>query len=207
MGMYKSLKKALETPEDVTTLKLALKNDTLPLELFSFKNLETLYLQAPELKALPSEFFNLVKLKTLYVSSPKLSIIPEAVLLLPELRNLSFTGCQVREFKLSIGKNIFIESLQLNKNNLDALPLNLEHIESLKVLNLADNNLSEFKLNLANLTHLKVLNLDRNGLQTIPTEVIIKMQSLNTISLDGNKFSEDEKAKISSELGYWFGEI
>ena len=175
--------------------------------LFTLKNLEILYLQAPELRFLPKEFFLLTKLKTLYITAPKLTKVAQEIILLPSLLNLSLTGCQINELCLSIGKVTKIESLQLNKNKLESLPKNLEHIESLKVLNLADNQLKVFNLNLANLTSLMSLNLDRNGIEEIPTEVIKKMKSLNTISLDGNKFPEDEKAKITRELGYWFGEI
>ena len=207
MGIFKNLKKALDDIENATTLKLSVKGSELPCELYQLRNLEALYIQSKELENVGTKIRELTNLTTLYISSKPLSSVPEEVLLLPNLINLSLTGCRVLEFKLSIGKKTIVKNLQLNKNDLSQLPKNLEHIESLQSLNLADNSLSEFKLNLANLIELKMLNLDRNGLESIPTEIIMKMKSLNSISLDGNKFSEEEKAKITSELGYWFGEI
>lgn len=207
MAIFKSLNKALLTPLDVTTLKINIKTEELPKEIVQFENLKALYIQSDSLNTIPDYIKELVSLQIFYASSPVLETVPESLITMPNLETLSLTGCRIKTFELTPQSTIGLTSLQLNKNELDQLPKNLEHLESLETLNLADNNLGDFKVSLVNLINLKKLNLDRNSLSELPIETIKKMNSLNSISLDGNIFSDTEKEQIQTQLGYWFGEI
>ena len=207
MAIFKSLKKALASPHEVTTLKIKVTSKDLPSELSQFHNLSALYITSDTLSDLNIDFDAFNNLETIYITSPALENIPEKFLKLPHLIHLNLAGCHIKKFELTSQTSINLKSLSLNKNKLDSLPINLEQIESLETLNLADNNLSQFKIELMNLIHLKRLNIDRNNLIELPIDLIKKFKSLKMISLDGNKFSPEAQEKISQELGYFFGEL
>jgi Leucine-rich repeat (LRR) protein len=52
------------------------------------------------------------------------------------------------------------------------------------------------------LIRLKRLNLDQNQFSLFP-DIIGKMSSLSHLSIDGNAFSEDEKARIQRQYHIW----
>ena len=97
MAIFKSLKKASQSPEDVTTLKIKVK-DKLPLELLSFKNLTALYLQSDELEEIDIPLFKLENLQTLYIQSKKLELVPSHITKCPSLISLNLKNCNIKHF-------------------------------------------------------------------------------------------------------------
>ena len=69
MAIFKSLKKALEAPQEATVLKIKTKVATLPNELFTLTNLTQLYIQSSELKTVQEDIAALSKLETVNIQS------------------------------------------------------------------------------------------------------------------------------------------
>lgn len=207
MGLYKNLKKALENPSDVSTLKLTVSKEVLPEELFTFTNLDTLYLQSKKLNQIDDRIAELKNLKILYIKSAELKEIPNSLICLPQLETLNLAECRIEKFVLEAPYQGKFHTLFLNKNHLESIPQNLEQLESLTTLNLSDNQLNTFDQKILNLFKLKKLSLDRNKIEKLPVDQVKKLKELQSLSLDGNPFSAEQKELIQNKLNYWFGEI
>lgn len=207
MAIFKNLKKALANTDQAYTLNIKVKSTTVPAEIAELKNLEALYLKSDQLEKLDFPFEKLSKLKVFYIQAPKLETLPENLLTHPSLETLSASECHINSLEILPQQNFNLKTLLLNKNKLDQVPQYLEHLESLENLNLSDNKLSALPEVLRLLNNLKTLSLNRNQLTHIPIELIKNWKSLHSLSLDGNKFTQETRQIIEQELNYWFGEL
>ena len=115
MGLYKTLNKALKAPiEDVTTLKIKFKNQTLPLDIFSFVALDTLFIQSDELEYIPEQIENLKTLTQVHIQAKNLKQVPKELVTLPQLRVLSLNNCHNYNKFISNIYSLFITSRNTN---------------------------------------------------------------------------------------------
>ena len=134
---YMDLKEALEHPEMVIKLELRKqKLKTFPVEIFQFKNLQSLNLSKNQLKELPDSIYKLTDLQYLDVSHNKISSLPK-----------------------EIGKCTNLYYLNANNNELFGLPPQIGNLEKLRTLDLWSNELADFPETLKNLTYLNVLDV------------------------------------------------
>ncbi len=134
---YMDLKEALEHPEMVIKLELRKqKLKTFPVEIFQFKNLQSLDLGRNQLKELPDSIYKIAQLQYLDVSHNKLSSLPK-----------------------EIGKCTHLFYLNANNNDLYGLPPQIGNLEKLRTLDLWSNELADFPENLKNLKELNVLDV------------------------------------------------
>ncbi|XP_063972964.1 protein phosphatase PHLPP-like protein isoform X2 [Diachasmimorpha longicaudata] len=129
--------------------------------------------------------------KKLDLSSTGLSRIPEST--------LDFSSAE----EILLGRNMLantesnlvilkrfprLRALQLDRNELKAIPRELLELNRLTSLNLSDNKVEEVTGEIHRLVNLRELVLDRNGIKELPPEIEL-LTELRNISLAGNKLT------------------
>lgn len=96
--------------------------------------------------------------------------------------------------------NSRLESLDLSHNQLTgALPAEVRHLSSLKILKLNDNLFTGVPAEVGQLQNLEILDLSNNQLTGLPHELgnLLKLKQLN---VSGNAYSEQDLSVIRSSL-------
>ncbi len=202
MKLFKSLPSALEAINEVEALKLDLKTEKFPPELFFFPNLKELYLEGSctELPKLGNPW---PKLKVLSIKWPDFKGDLAALFSLPSLENLKILETPQKRLLLPLGvAGAPIKSLTIKGCVLEILPEEISMLTQLSELNLTKNDLSKLPRSFPTLSMLKRCNLDQNKFSKFP-DLIREMSGLSHLSIDGNDFSEDEKARIQREFHIW----
>ncbi len=196
--LFKNLKQALAEREQVTGLKLSLKEKKLPDELFVFPNLRELYLDASELTELPHEL-ELPKLQLLQLKAPKFKNSLTAVFNLPSLENLKTLETPLYPLRLSLGHTLApLRFVTLKDAKLKELPFEFGDLKTLEELHLPNNLFTDLPLSFKALQKLKRLNLDHNKFERFP-EILTHLKGLKHLSLDSNPFPELEIERIQRE--------
>lgn len=134
---YYTLESALKEPEKVYRLRLQNKKlDSIPKEIFQFKNLRQLDLSKNKIKEVPPEIGNLKQLEILDLSKNEIEVFTKEICFLP---------------------NVTI--LRMSRNNLVNIPAEIENLQKLEVLDLWDNDLAGFPESLSKLESLKSFDL------------------------------------------------
>jgi Leucine-rich repeat (LRR) protein len=178
MRLYKNLNEAIREREKVKALKVSVKGEDFPEELFHFSQLEELYLDG-NCRTFPKEPSAWSALRTLSLKWPCFNGDLSFVFALPSLENLTIKDCELEE-----------------------LPLDLSMLWKIHEMNLSGNRLSKLPPTFPELTNLKRLNLDQNQFETFP-DLVKSMKSLHHLSIDQNLFSEEEKARIQRLFHIW----
>lgn len=199
MKLYKNLQTALKEREDVTAIKIVLKEAKFPTELFDLPNLEEVYLEG-ECQNFPDKMTSWNKLKVLSIKWNQFSGDLSSVLSLPMLENLKILETPMKMFLLPLGKiNAPLKFLTIKSSGLERLPEEISMCTQLQELHLPGNKLSTLPFSFKELQKLKRLNLDHNKFKNFPDQ-IKTMKNLGHLSIDGNLFSEEEKARIQREF-------
>jgi Leucine-rich repeat (LRR) protein len=177
-------------------------NGSLPPELGSLSNLESLYLADIQLSGIiPSQLGNLSSLEVLYLSSDQLSgSIPSGLGNLGNLRSLYLYGSQLSgSIPFELGNLNNLEELYLTYTRLSgSIPPELGNLSNLKYFYLSDSQLTgSIPSELGNLGNLEVLYLGYNQLSgSIPPE-LGNLANLKEMDLSSNRLS----GSIPPELG------
>jgi Leucine-rich repeat (LRR) protein len=199
MKLYKSLSVALREREEVRYLKLTIKEDQLPPEIFFFSELEELYLEGG-ITQIPHLGNPFPKLRVLSLTLPNFTGSLAEVFTLPSLENLKIIGTPQKRLLLPIGVvNSRIKFLTIKNCGLESLPEEIDVLAALEEANLSLNELSRLPQSLPALSQLKRLNLDSNKFSKFP-DVVKQAPSLFHLSIDNNPFSEDERARIQRDF-------
>jgi len=197
--MYKKLAQALSERENVTALKLSIKDKSIPAELFVFPNLKELYLEAPALLDLPSDLSGWSALTVLQLKAPHFRGSLAPVFRLPKLVNLKTTETPLHPLKLALGGSAApLRFLTLKDAGLKELPLEFGELSSIEEMHLMGNELSELPPTFRELQRLKWLNLDNNKFTRFP-QALTELPHLKHLSLDHNDFSDEELARIQRD--------
>jgi Leucine-rich repeat (LRR) protein len=149
--VFKDLKEALKNPELVYVLELKrLKGDDFPMEVFQFKNLESLNLSKNSFRSIPYEIGQLKKLRYLNLSKNNIKKLPESIGDLSNLEQLIISQNVLTELPRSIGKLKKLSFLDIWSNELDHFPDEIANCESLKTIDMRgilmpDNKHAELK--------------------------------------------------------------
>jgi Leucine-rich repeat (LRR) protein len=197
--MFKKLAAALVERENVTALKITIKEKTLPPELFVFPNLKELYLEAPALLDFPHDVSGWSALTLLQLKAPAFKGSLAPVFRLPRLVNLKTSDTPLHPLKLALGGAAApLRFLTLKDAGLKVLPLEFGELTTIEEMHLMGNELTELPVTFKQLAKLRWLNLDSNQFKTFPA-VLGQLPSLKHLSLDGNAFSEEEKERIQRD--------
>lgn len=134
---FYSLNAALKNPEKVYKLRLQKqKLESIPDEVFMFKNLRTLDLSKNNIKDIDTRIAELKYLENLDLSKNEIDTFPEVI-------------CEIRKLKV----------LKMSRNNMEEIPVQIENLGFLETLELWDNDFSVFPESMSNLKSLKSLDL------------------------------------------------
>ncbi|MCR9205207.1 MAG: hypothetical protein NXH75_11550 [Halobacteriovoraceae bacterium] len=174
-------------------LKLRKNQSTLPTEKLT-EDLTSLEILGDSIQKIPS-LAHLKECRFLFINAPEVTVLGELppnlnILKLrgvrtlpnqiPPVTTLSLSHLGVSPFPMDISLPHSVETLDLNGNQLEALPSALLECRSLKRLNLDNNNLTELPKSFFELTQ------------------------LNHLSLDNNPLTEDCKNTLFKSFGIWF---
>ncbi len=202
MKLYKNLTTALKEREQVTAIKLSIKEKQFPTALFDLTNLTEAYLDG-ECTEFPDHIHGWKNLKTLSIKWDFFSGDLSGLFSLPSLENLKIIETPMKHFLLPLGKiNAPLKYLTIKSCKLEKLPEEISMCASLLEMHLPGNKLSTLPFSFKDLTHLRRLNLDHNLFHEFPDQIKL-MKNLGHLSIDGNEFSEEEKARIQREFHIW----
>jgi len=135
--VYTSLEKALLEPDSVVVLKLRRnKLDSIPPEVFRFKNLRELDLGNNRITRIPANIGELEKLEILNLERNALVTIGKEIGTLRRLRYLDLGMNQIQALPFEVGKLINLEYLQIWGNEITALPNSVSKLENLRWLDM-----------------------------------------------------------------------
>lgn len=200
--IFKSLNKALQSPDQVKILMLKLqKEERVPETISKFINLEEIYIQGDNI--VDSHLDVSPTVKHIALNSTKLSQLDPTIFNLPNLQILNLKACNLTTLPKITKINNCIKTIYLNNNVIEQLDGSIEFLQGLSTLFLNCNKLRSLPPEFVKLKNLTRLNLDHNQFEILP-ECLFKMNNIKHLSLDQNQFTEDEKLNISEKLSIWF---
>lgn len=146
--VYINLDSALKNPEAVIRLNLERsKFKKLPESVLHFKNLRELNINNNKLKELPAWLSNLEALERLYVSKNKIEEFPEVICELKKLKALVLSRNDLYAISPCIGDLTKLEALDIWETNVAALPIEMQNIKQLKLLDMRAIQMNENEQN------------------------------------------------------------
>ena len=185
---------------DITAFNLQSQNiEIIPTQIFDFKNIVILLLDANKLTTLPDSIVKFTKLQYLTLKSNRLQYLPVEIGKLINLRHLDLTYNKLVNFPIVLGGLVNLQHLNLGNNKLIKIPVEIGKLTNLRYLNLSSNQLVNLPIELGDLVNLQRLDLDNNQLKNLPVE-LEKLKNLRTIVLWNNQISKEEQEKIRKLL-------
>lgn len=168
-----------------------------PDEIERLANLTTLVLHSNEIAALPCAIAKLAKLKVLDCSRNKLASIPEELGSHSQLSTINLASNLLRDVpshstctKLSI--------LNLSNNQLETFPdICYTELVHLSEIHVNGNRIAEIPVTINRLQGLKILNLADNLISVVPSE--LADCKLKEVYLKGNKLSDRRLTKLINQ--------
>lgn len=153
---------------------------TLPKWLFQFVHLKFIQLSGNVLETIPCEIGELINLEYFDVSNNKLTKLPKQIYQLNKLQFLNL--CDNGIYSLDRGKSI---KNKFTNEHIERIFIKIDigSMKSLKTLNIEKNRLTEIPLELATSDSLTELFLNDNDLVEIPTK-IMSMKSLKVLEAE-----------------------
>ncbi|GBN66061.1 Leucine-rich repeat-containing protein 47 [Araneus ventricosus] len=168
----------------------------LPSDIGQLTNLTRMILSYNELNKLPSEIQNLKKLKILDVSHNALSELPSGLSDLSELMSLNVSVNQLTEIP-ALNETLKLVTLNICCNKFPTIPVSICDPKLIHFTDLIANNnlISEIPVEIEQLGSLKVLDLGENQLVNIPGE-LGGCNKLKELNLKGNKLKDKRLLKL-----------
>lgn len=210
MKVY-DLTSALENKE--TTKALFIHNralDIFPEEIFQLSNLVQLELSLNRLSSIPEKILQLQQLQIVNFNKNRFQAIPAFICQLSHLQKVSFNKNKIVDFSNIVNhKNIQsislidnriehfpeldhiskLSVLQLSNNNINALPVHMNRLRNLTVLEIASNQLTRLAAAIGKCTDLQKLNIAHNKIKTIPRS-IKNLQQLSSLIANNNQINQ-----------------
>ena len=120
--VFTSIEDAAKSPEEVYRMKLKIKADSLPEELFQFTNLQELVVSHCKLSVLNVRIGELTQLQRLDVSANHLVVLPESICQLKNLKELIINRNIIAALPENIGNMVSLEYIDAWNNPLYVLP-------------------------------------------------------------------------------------
>ncbi|XP_003494147.1 leucine-rich repeat-containing protein 47 [Bombus impatiens] len=166
-----------------------------PEEIGKLQNLTTLVLHSNEISKIPNTIEKLGKLKVLDCSRNKLTSLPDEIGKLPQLTTMNFSSNLLRSLPTQIG-NIKLTILNLSNNQFEAFPdvcyPELIHLTEIYV---NGNQIKEIPVTINQLASLKIINVADNLISVIPGEVA-DCNKLKELYLKGNTLTDKRLSKL-----------
>ncbi|KAG7672500.1 putative Plant intracellular Ras-group-related LRR protein 7 [Nannochloris sp. 'desiccata'] len=147
----------------------------------------------------PRGISNLTNLRVLLLDNNRIRTLPKAVFDLPKLERLNLAHNYLMELPRSIRKLKSLKYLDICNNKLVSLPRELGELQSLEELHASSNALARLPVDLAKLERLRLIIAESNTIDSVPSEVLLYCENLQTIALHGNPITLE---KLQETKGY-----
>jgi internalin A len=187
LTVYTDIKKANRDPEKVEILDLSGKGmKKFPEELKNFTNLRELNLSGNCFVTIPAWIEKCEKLEVLKLEVACLESIPTQLANLEKLKELSLVGNKLEEIDFDLNKLNKLEKLSLDVCFLKESPI-LDSLTSLNTLLIADNFLTKLPIGIENLKNLEVLDISGNPFDSASFEIgkLIGLKKLRHLQVTG----------------------
>lgn len=145
--VFTSIDEALKTPDSVYRLKLKIKADSLPEEIFQFTNLQELVVAKCRLSVINSRIGELHFLQRFDASNNQLVRLPASLCDLSYLKELIISRNHIEELPNNIGNLLNLEYIDAWDNPLYSLPESISQLRfSLKEIDLRQIELRDEEL-------------------------------------------------------------
>ena len=175
----KSMKEALQNPEDVYELTLRnTRTKYLSPNIKKLTNLRVLDISGSFISEIPKEISECKNLKSIIANASQLSIIPSSIGQLKKLRVLNLAYCKIDRVPKEIGEVESLWSLSIGSNKLTTLPESFSNLKNLTFFSIANNKFREFPNSILGMETVGNLWIHGNNIRKIPQE-ISTMKSLH----------------------------
>ncbi len=200
-----------------------------PAVLLSAGKLRDLDLRKNRILKIPRGFAAMTELDDLNLSGNRLTEWPRALEELPAIRRLDLAENRIKAVPASVGKLSTLISLDLGGNQIETLPKEIGTIKGLYFIGLEKNRVKTFPRVLVGMPKLFMIRVGDNELETIPDEIFripsVELSAANNrltklpafvcdrpgpnqpvrfMHLQGNRFPEQEKARLRACSGVRF---
>ncbi|MFQ3575878.1 MAG: leucine-rich repeat domain-containing protein [Cytophagales bacterium] len=152
------------------------------------------------LSTLPTEVGKMEFLVKLSLFNNKFTKFPDMLGKCTSLIQLDFSSNKLTELNGSTLKNlVFLQELNLAKNDIPALPKEIGELKKMKMLNLRGNALKVLPNTIGQLQELEVLDLSINEISVLPTE-ILNLKKLKSLYLTGNKIPKKDIKDLQTKM-------
>lgn len=164
----------------------------IPPQISALSSLKSLTANSNRIGSLPDEIGSLGKLETISLSHNQLLSIPATFGNLTHLKTVNLSSNHLREFPACFLQCRQIQVIDLSLNRINSLPENMSQLQATE-LNLNRNQIAALPESLAACPKLKVLRAEENCLSMsgVP-EKILAESKVSTLALDGNTFMSKE---------------
>ncbi|KZC10612.1 Leucine-rich repeat-containing protein 47 [Dufourea novaeangliae] len=166
-----------------------------PAEIEKLQNLTTLVLHSNQITKIPSTIEKLEKLKVLDCSRNKLTSLPDEIGRLPQLTTMNLSSNLLNSLPTLIG-NIKLSVLNLSNNKFENFPdvcyAELLHLSEIYV---NGNEMKEIPVTINRLPSLKILNVADNSISVVPGE-IADCNKVKELDLKGNNLTDKRLSKL-----------
>jgi len=156
----------------------------LPTRIGDLQNLKILHIASNKLETLPASFGNLHQLTKVVLEANKLRRLPESIGRL-NAKQLNLNGNELLALPHGIVKMPHLERLSVSDNKLKYLPRDIGKCPSLTQLHCSANDLMELPDSLGRLKTLKELWLDQNNLSALPWN-FFQLANLQVLNMESN---------------------
>ncbi|MBL4648865.1 MAG: leucine-rich repeat domain-containing protein, partial [Aureispira sp.] len=196
--------KSIEDLSNLKELNLSFSGiSTIPDTILALKNLRALEWTGNSLESIPSKIIALEKLEKLAIGFNENLESPTSILKgLPNLKELYISGIKggmKKPMILNVGILKTLQTLWLNYNELQDLPISLFDLKQIRRLSLANNKLETLSERLGELSNLEYLYLEKNQLTALPNS-IKKLKKLRHLNLANNPIDIKEKRTLQRIL-------
>ena len=179
---------ALKSADKFTSLNLRGKSlEYLDRRISAFQNLEVLDLSNNSLSSLPEEISTLKKLRIINLYNNKFSEFPKILLKLDNIESIDVSKNSIKVVILDISQNSKLKKLILSENHVDSINFTKTN-NVLEELYLSNCKLNYIPSTINTLKSLKLISLNGNSLTTI-NHSLQNLKSLEKLNLSTNKFS------------------
>jgi hypothetical protein len=180
---------------------------SIPESITNLEELTGIFARNNRISSLPNQIGNLTELTGLFFGQNQINVLPESFCNLYNLRQTNLDNNRLEKIPENFGNLTKLEWLRLDNNQLTALPESFGKLTKIRELSLGYNNLTSIPESIRNLKDMVFLDLSYNKLTFLPESIKDLNDRLRNFRLEGNNFSEEEKAKVEEWLPdthiYW----
>ncbi|XP_060701306.1 leucine-rich repeat-containing protein 2 [Hemiscyllium ocellatum] len=147
-------------------------------------------LRGIEWKEFPETLKDKTYLKEWHIKKTSIEHIPSFIVMFQNLIVMDLSRNCIKELPVEIGKMVSLKELNVSFNKLTSVPLELGCCENLEKLNLSNNlELIELPFELRDLQKLSSLDLSSNQFQSMPI-CVLRMTNLKNLDISNNKLKD-----------------